>query len=133
MSMDPMSAAHHHLASEGTSPHGSSSPHRHHPHPSLAYADPTAGVSGLGIETANAHHEYNLPVHHGHPQGVANSVRGTMGDERVPRSVPHGLTLAIPGQQQQWGATGPNSAPAGSGGMQLPPGYGSDQGHGGYY
>jgi len=114
---------HSHLPSGDSSPHPS-----HHSAHHLAFSDPGAAMSGLGIESAG---EFALPMHHGHPQAVPSNVRGKMGEERgsAPRSVPQGLSLAIPGQGWAGGQTG-----AGQGrGMGMPPGYGDGQSHQGYY
>ncbi|KAF2674857.1 hypothetical protein BT63DRAFT_474557 [Microthyrium microscopicum] len=149
MGMDPLTAAaaaHHHLTPSTSSPHQTHQNHQahqnhqvqqnhqaHHQHQhQMSFNDPSGAMSGLGIDPSSGHPDYALTMHHGHPQAVPSNVRGALGDERPPRSVPHGLTLAIPGAQQQWAPGGPSSAPAG-GGMHLPQGYGNDQGHGAFY
>jgi hypothetical protein len=142
MSPIPMDIAsvHHHLASGGNSPHPSSpSSHHHHPahqHHQLGFGDGSSTMVGLGIDE----HDYSLPLHHGgHPQAMPSNVRGALANDphrQAPRSVPQGLSLAIPGSGQQWtgaGAGSQNQSHSSGAGMQLPPGYHDEHGHGGYY
>src|ERR1700761_5622304 len=135
---------HHHSAS--LSPHSPMSPfamdahaHNHHLPVSTGGATSILGGADFGmqmhasqsggglVEGGHAVHgaQHHAAQHHrptsSRQRSMQNGLGGTAGQQPTPRSVPHGLSLAIPGDEAaHWG--GPNSAPP----AMMPQGFGGD-------